>query len=288
MITGKTKLAGVVGWPVGHSLSPMIHNHWIAEAGVDAAYVPLPVKPDDFETAIRGLQAAGFVGVNVTIPHKEAAFRLCDEIDEAGAAIKAINTLFFEEDGRITGWNTDYFGFMRSATSAIVQCEHAVVLGAGGSARAILYGLAQCGTKRATILNRTKARAEALASEFSIVNMVCEAGDWEDFRVLSSAELIVNTTSLGMTGQPPLPVRAEDLPQGKAVVDIIYTPLKTPLLEAAEQRGCRIKNGLPMLIAQAHIGAAVWFGIGEGKDPDLLARLEQTLREQEGRSRPCC
>ena len=265
-----TRLAGVLGWPVGHSRSPRLHGHWLRQYRIDGAYVPLPVRPEDFADAVRLLPRMGFVGANVTVPHKEAAFRLSTTRDEAAERCGAVNTLIFDGD-RIEGRNTDVFGFMqnlrRYAPHWRADDGPAVMLGAGGAARAVAVGLAQAGVPELRIVNRTRARAEELAR---LVGGAAVAIDWQDLpRALASAALLVNTTSLGMTGQPKLEIDIAPLPNRATVTDIVYAPLETDLLDAARKRGLATVDGLGMLLYQAQPGFAAWFGV----TPDVTAEL---------------
>jgi len=256
--TGKAITAGVFGWPAGHSRSPQLHGHWLERYGIDGAYVPLPVPPDQFEAALRGVMAAGFAGANVTLPHKEAAFALCDERDASALRAGAVNTLVFR-DGRILGSNTDGFGFLESLRAAAPawRPEHgpAVLLGAGGAARAIVAALLDAGLPEVVVVNRTPERAEELARAIG--------GNIRATAVppLSTAALLVNTTSLGMAGQPPLEIDLSPLPLHAVVADAVYVPLETPLLRAARARGLAAVPGLGMLLHQARPGFALWFGV---------------------------
>lgn len=264
--TGKARIAGVFGWPAGHSRSPQLHNHWLERHGIDGAYVPLPVPPENFEAALRGVMAAGFVGANVTIPHKEAAFALCDDRDASALRAGAVNTLVFAE-GRILGSNTDGFGFMASlrAAAPLWRPEHgpAVLLGAGGAARAIVAALLDAGVPEVVVVNRTPERAEELAR--AIGGPIRAAAE----PPLATAALLVNTTSLGMAGQPPLDIDLSPLPAHAVVADAVYVPLETPLLRAARARGLAVMPGLGMLLHQARPGFKLWFGVDPVVDQAL-------------------
>jgi shikimate dehydrogenase len=268
ILTGKTKLAGVLGWPVAHSRSPRLHGLWLQRHGVDGAYLPLPVPPESFETAVRGLVALGFRGANVTIPHKEAAFALCDEVAPAARRMGAVNTLRFEA-GRILGSNTDGFGFLENLRAHVpgwrAEAGPAVLLGAGGAARAIAVALLEAGAPEVVLVNRTRARAEALAAAVGGAVTVAEAPP------LGRAALLVNTTSLGMAGQPPLELDLGPLPAGAVVADIVYVPRETALLRAAAARGLRVVPGLGMLLHQARPGFEAWFGVAPVVDAALEA-----------------
>jgi shikimate dehydrogenase len=269
-ITGAARLAGVMGWPVRHSRSPRLHGYWLAQHGVDGAYVPLAVEPAQFGAAVRGLLACGFRGVNVTIPHKEAAFALCDDLADSARRAGAVNTLRFE-DGRILGSNTDGYGFLESlaeqAPGFDPRSGPAVLLGAGGAARAIAAALLDAGCPRVTLVNRTRPRAEALAAALGGPVLVAEAPP------LAGAALLVNTTSLGMAGQPPLGIDLSPLPPAAVVADIVYVPLETPLLAAARARGLVAVDGLGMLLHQARPGFAAWFGVAPQVDAGLRAHV---------------
>jgi shikimate dehydrogenase len=270
LITGKARLAGVLGWPVAHSRSPRLHGFWLRRHGIDGAYLPLPVAPESFEAAVRGLLALGFRGANVTIPHKEAAFRLCDAVDAAARRVSAVNTLVFE-DGRILGSNTDGFGFLQSiaeqAPGWAATDGPCVLLGAGGAARAIGSALLDAGCPRLTLVNRNMARAEALASALGGPVAVAATPP------LAGAALLVNATSLGMVGQPSLEIDLSPLPGHAVVADAVYVPLQTPLLAAAQARGLRTVDGLGMLLHQARPGFAQWFGTM----PEVDAALREVI-----------
>jgi shikimate dehydrogenase len=266
MLSGKARLAGVLGWPVAHSRSPRLHGVWLERHAIDGAYVPLPVEPARFAAAVRSLADLGFRGANVTIPHKEAAFAVCDEVAPFARRAGAVNTLRFE-DGRILGENTDGFGFLESVREEVpgwqAAAGPAVVLGAGGAARAVAASLLEAGCPRVTLVNRTAARAEALAAAIGgAVEVAAEPP-------LEGAALLVNATSLGMAGQPPLALDLAPLPAASVVADIVYVPLETPLLAAARARGLRAVDGLGMLLHQARPGFEAWFGVAPLVDAAL-------------------
>jgi shikimate dehydrogenase len=263
-ITGKAMVAGVFGWPAGHSRSPQLHGHWLERHGIDGAYVPLPVPPEQFEVAVRGVMAAGFRGANVTIPHKEVAFALCDERDAFATRVGAVNTLVFE-GGRIIGSNTDGFGFMENlrAHAPAWRAGPAVLLGAGGAARAIAAALLDAGVPELVVVNRSAERAEALAE--ALGNRVSAAAE----PPLRNAALLVNTTSLGMAGQPPLEIDLSPLPAHAVVADAVYVPRETALLRAARARGLVAVPGLGMLLHQARPGFRLWFGVDPVVDQAL-------------------
>ncbi len=270
-LSGKARVAGVVGWPVSHSRSPRLHGYWIAEHGLDAAYVPLPVAPESLEVAVHGLAAAGFAGVNLTIPHKERALALCDEVDAVARRIGAVNLLVFS-GGAIRGSNTDAFGFMANLAATAPAWSAAapvLLLGAGGAARAVAVGLLDAGVSELRLCNRSRARAERLADE---LGGAIDVVPWEDrAAALAGAGLVVNSTSLGMTGQPPLDLPLDDLAAEATVCDLVYSPLETPLLAAARARGCTGVDGLGMLLHQARPCFAAWFG----PDPQVTEALRR-------------
>jgi shikimate dehydrogenase len=266
ILSGKARIAGITGWPVGHSRSPRLHGYWLERHGIDGAYVPLPIEPANFNAAIRGLMAAGFAGLNVTIPHKLAAFAICDTVDDFGRRIGAINTLVFE-NGRISGRNTDVWGFLSNlrANGVDPAAGPALILGAGGACRAIAAALLDLGV-RVTVANRTRSRAEGLAGELPGLTVI----DWDARNhALPDHALLVNTTSLGMAGQPPLELDLDRAAPGLTVNDIVYVPLETPLLAAARARGIPCVEGLGMLLHQAVPAFHAWFGIEPVVDDDM-------------------
>lgn len=256
-------LAGVFGWPAAHSLSPLLHSHWLEAAGIQGHYVPLECAPQDLHTVLPALLKTGFRGFNVTVPHKEAVFHLADHVTERARDIGAINTLWLEEDG-LHGDITDGDGFLQSIPDG-TDLSHCVMVGAGGAAKAIGYSLCQTQkVKTLTILNRTHARAQALASQlqgfFPNVSLRANTLDAAE-QPLANASLLINTTSLGMAGQPPLWLDLTPCPRSTVVYDIVYTPARTPLMELAHQRGLTHCNGLSMLINQGRPGFERWFGV---------------------------
>jgi len=266
ILTGKARLAGIIGWPIEHSRSPRLHGFWLERHRIDGAYVPLPVRPENFQVAVRGLVAAGFAGANVTAPHKLAAFDICDTIEASARRAGAVNTLVFA-DGHITGRNTDGLGFVANLRAHGVEpaAGPALVLGAGGAARAVVAALQDTGAQ-VTLANRTRAHAEALARDLPGLAVI----DWsERSEALSGRALLVNTTSLGMAGNPPLEIDLQRAPADLAVADIVYAPLETKLLAAARARGLRPVEGLGMLLHQAVTGFAGWFGVTPQVDDDL-------------------
>jgi shikimate dehydrogenase len=269
ILTGKARLAGITGWPVAHSRSPRLHGFWLERYGIDGAYVPLPIEPQHFPAAITGLMRAGFAGANCTIPHKVAAFEVCGTVEESARRAGAVNTLVFR-DGRIIGSNTDGWGFLENLRAHGVNpaAQPALILGAGGSARAIGAVLLDLGV-RVTLANRTRANGERLARELPGLQVV----DWHQREdALADHGLLVNTTSQGMTGYPPLDISLDRAPPGLTVADIVYVPLETPLLAAARARGLRCVEGLGMLLYQAIPGFRAWFGAEPVVD-DALRRF---------------
>lgn len=271
MISGAAKLAGVMGWPISHSKSPILHGYWLDHYHVDGAYIPMAVSPDSLGQAVDGLRALGFKGSNVTVPHKQAIMSYCDIIADDARMIGAVNTLVLDADGHITGSNTDHAGFIDnlrlSDPSWDPKSGTAVVLGAGGAARAVLYGLIRAGAPKIRVANRTLDRARALAEDFAPHVEVVAFSDTAE--ALADCALLVNTTSLGMTGQPPLDLRLDALPKSALVTDIVYAPLVTPLLAEAMKRGNRTVDGLGMLLHQAVPGFEAWFGVRPAVTQDL-------------------
>lgn len=269
-ISGTTQLAGVIGWPVAHSRSPLLHNHWLRQNRLDGAYVPLPVRPGVLADAVRGLRAAGFRGCNVTLPHKEAALHLCDDLDDAARAAGACNTLVFEGDA-IRGSATDGPGFVASLGDAGVDpaAGPVLLLGAGGAARCIAHSLSVAGAP-VLIAGRDPARAEALAAAVPGARAVRWAARTD---ALASAALLVNATSGGMDGRPPLEMPLDCGGRRLAVADIVYAPLDTGLLREARARGLRTVDGLGMLLHQARPGFAAWFGVWPAADAAARAAL---------------
>tara|TARA_R110002072_G_scaffold33205_8_gene100564 strand:+ start:1223 stop:2086 length:864 start_codon:yes stop_codon:yes gene_type:complete len=259
--TGAAIVAGVCGWPIRHSRSPRIHNYWLRQYGIDGVYVPFAMPPETAKDAIRMLPALGIRGMNVTVPHKEIAYSAMDEVDRLAERLKAVNTIVVR-DGKLYGANTDAFGFLESLKEAKpdwrANAGPAVVLGAGGAARAIVAGLQDAGTPEIRIANRTPERAAAICEEFG---QPVKPVPWaQRADALADAALLVNTTSLGMEGHPALEVDLDRLPAESVVYDIVYVPLETPLLAAARARGNPAIDGLGMLLHQARPGFREWFG----------------------------
>ena len=272
----KTRAACLIGWPAAHSRSPLIHRYWLRQLGIEGGYVIEAVPPDEFQDFVFRLSHRGFVGANVTLPHKEHALALSTP-DERARAVGAANTLWFS-DGELRSTNTDVEGFINNLDARAPGwngCEDALVLGAGGAARAVMFGLLDRGIKRVHLANRTVQRARALADQFgaSVLPVAWEAiGD-----LLPRAGLLVNTTSLGMKGQPALELDVTRLPPGAAVADLVYVPLDTPLLAASRARGLKTADGLGMLLHQAVRGFELWFGSRPEVTPELRALVEADL-----------
>ncbi|MDD7971863.1 shikimate dehydrogenase [Roseinatronobacter alkalisoli] len=258
----KIPLAGVIGCPIGHSKSPLVHGSWLREYGLRGHYVPLHVDPADLETVLRTMPRMGFVGANVTIPHKEHVLTLADDVSPVAARIGAANTLTFGADGHIHADNTDGYGFLANLRQAAPDWQPsaapALVLGAGGAARAVIVALLDAGVPEVRLCNRTRARAEGLAQEFGPQVTVC---DWADrAQGLDDLGLLVNTSALGMAGNPALDMPLDGLSPAALVTDIVYTPLMTDLLIRAQARGNPVVDGLGMLLHQAVPGFERWFG----------------------------
>lgn len=272
--------AFVVGHPIAHSRSPMIHGHWLREHGIAGSYERIDVAPSDFAAFLRGFAARGFAGGNVTIPHKEAAYRLVDHLTDRARRLGAVNTLWLE-DGRLHGDNTDVTGFVANLDQVLGQgweraAAPALVVGAGGAARAVVAGLLDRGLGRVWVANRTEGRtADIVALDPSRVRAL----PWGDLQGrLAGAGLLVNTTSLGMVGQPALDLDLVPLRPDAVVADIVYVPLETPLLAAARARGLRVVDGLGMLLHQAVPGFRRWFGVDPAVTAALRAPIEADIR----------
>ena len=272
MITGKARLAGVMGWPVGHSRSPRLHGWWLREYAIDGVYVPLAVRPERVVEAVRALPLLGFAGCNLTVPHKELVLPAIDAIDPLARRIGAVNTVVVRPDGSLEGSNTDAFGFIESLRETLpmwrADAGPAVIVGAGGAARAIVVALQDAGAREIRVTNRTRARAETFAADLGGLMVV----DW-DARAdaLHGAALLVNTTTQGMAGEPSLDLDLAQLPARAVVSDIVYVPLETPLLAAARARGNPTVDGLGMLLHQARPGFERWFGRAPAVSPALRA-----------------
>lgn len=264
-----TLRAGVIGWPIEQSKSPIIHAYWLDKFGIEGIYEKIALSPDGFQEGILDLISKGYRGANVTIPHKEAAFQICDTVSERALKIGAVNTLVFE-DGKVTGDNTDGYGFLENIRSSLenwnTETGPAFVIGAGGAARGILWALEEAGYKDIRIWNRTVAKAEALAEVFSETTTPV-SGDLSD--AINGAAFLVNTSSLGMVGQPQLEINLTGLHPDAVVTDIVYNPLETDLLRQANSKGFETVDGLGMLLHQATPGFEKWFGQKPEVTPEL-------------------
>jgi shikimate dehydrogenase len=273
------KAACVIGWPVEHSRSPAIHRFWLKRYGIDGAYEKEAVAPEELAAFLGSLKARGYAGANVTLPHKEEALRLAAFADEAARAIGAANTLWLDGEGTLHASNSDAYGFTTNLSAEAPQWNKGrrpvLVLGAGGAARAILHGLIARGASRILLANRTRDRAETLADAFGpTVDVI----DWKDRnRTLAGCGLLVNATSLGMTGKGRLDINLEALPSDAVVADIVYSPLETELHAAARARGNRVVDGLGMLLHQAVPGFERWFGVRPEVTAELKAHVAATL-----------
>jgi shikimate dehydrogenase len=281
-ITGKTRLAGILGWPVAHSRSPALHNFWLDEVGIDGAYVPLPVHPDQLAQALRALPVLGFRGCNLTIPHKQMALSIVDRVEPLARRIGAMNTVIVAADGSLEGRNTDVFGFCENLRDSAADCDPAagpaVVLGAGGAARAVVAALIEAGVPQIRLVNRTLARAEQVAADLEVRPGLISTHPWSARDcVLEDCGLLVNTTSLGMAGEPTLAIDLARLPPHAVVVDIVYVPIETALLAAARRRGHRVVDGLGMLLHQGRPGFEAWFGTPVKVTRELRAAVLTTL-----------
>lgn len=263
MTQTKIPLAGVIGHPIAHSRSPILHRHWLRRFGLPGFYIPMDVEGDDLETVLRALPKAGFVGVNITVPHKERVMEIADLVTDRAILIGAANMLIFRPDGKIHADNTDGYGFLENlrsgAPSWSPDAGPVALLGAGGAARAVVASLLDAGVKEIMVANRTRLRAERLQDDFGrrlrVVDWV-QAGN-----MIDQAALVVNSTSLGMTGKAALRVPLDGLHAGQVVTDLVYAPLRTDLLAAAEAAGCHTVDGLGMLLHQAVPAFERWFGI---------------------------
>ena len=278
-MNARLRAACVVGWPIAHSRSPLIHNYWLKRYGIAGEYRREAVPPQEFAAFVHSLAARGYVGANVTVPHKEAALALTRPDDRA-QAVGAANTLWLDGD-ILRSTNTDVEGFLDNLDANAPQWDrglaNAVVLGAGGAAHAVVHGLIGRGVGRIIIVNRTRSRAEVLRERFGSRVHVAE---WGDAAVLADAGLLVNATTLGMAGQPELPIDVKRLPGHAVVADLVYVPLRTPLLRAAREHGLRAADGLGMLLHQAVRGFALWFG----KTPEVAAELRALVEADLGSS----
>lgn len=268
-------LAGVIGWPIAHSRSPQLHGHWLRRYGIKGWYVPLPVSPKDFDSALRALPKMGFVGANVTIPHKARALELADQATPMARALRAANTLTFDADGGIHADNTDGFGFIENLRGAKPDWDAAtsptVVFGAGGASRAVIAALLEAGVPKLRLTNRTREKAEALRDD---IDPRIEVIDWADAEgAAEGASLLVNATSMGMEGGPPLRLSLSGIGHDALATDLVYAPLDTPFLKLARGQGAVTVDGLGMLLHQARPGFRAWFG----REPEVDEELRRAV-----------
>ena len=272
-------IAGVMGWPVAHSRSPLIHNYWLARYGIAGRYLLFAVPPEKLEAAVRGIAALGLRGCNVTTPHKQAIFPFLDRVDDLARQIAAVNTVVVESDGSLTGFNNDGNGFIQSLRDADPAWRPdsgpIAVLGAGGAARALVASLAAQGATEIRLLNRTLEKAQAIAAAVGpVVNVL----RWDQrAEALEGVRLLANATSLGSVGKPPVDIALDRLPAGALVGDLIYVPPETPLLASARERGNLTVNGLGLLLNQARPAFNAWFGVMPEVTPELRQAIANTF-----------
>lgn len=283
-MTGNNKagLAGVIGWPIEHSLSPRLHGYWLNRYKIDGAYIALPVRPADLVETLRILPRIGFRGVNITVPHKEAALEAMDEVEPLARTIGAVNTVIVRADGTLLGRNTDAFGFLENLREGAPHWhaphKPALVIGAGGAARAICVALLDAGVPEIYLVNRTAQRAKELAEKLGEEVIAVR---WDDHgAAMARASLVVNATTLGMKGEPEIILDLSKLPRSAIVTDIVYNPLETPLLAAAKKRGNAVVDGLGMLIYQARPGFEAWFGTAPEPTTELREYLIAALKRR--------
>ena len=270
---------GVMGWPVMHSRSPMMHNYWLDQQGMVGSYVPLAIKPGELKAALRALHPLGFSGCNLTIPHKLDAMEIVDEVADVAKKIGAISCVVVGEDGSLFGTNNDWLGFLGNLKHEQpgwrADLGPIAVIGAGGGSRAVCYGLLDEGASEIRLVNRTREKAEAIAED---IGGPIQVLPWEERHdALDGVATVVNVTSQGMVGQPPLDLRLDQLPKSALATDIIYTPLETPFLAAARARGNATVNGLGMLIHQGPAAWKLWFDITPTVTDELRQRMERSI-----------
>ena len=272
-------IAGLLGWPVAHSRSPVIHNHWLAQFGIPGRYVLFPVPPEKLEAAVRGIQVLGLRGCNVTTPHKQAIFPLLDRVDELARRIGAVQTVVVEKDGSLTGFNNDGNGFIQSLKDAKPDWRPdsgpILVLGAGGASRAVVASLAAQGAKEIRLANRTQDKAQEIADAVGSAVKVVPWDQRED--ALDGVAMVANATSAGSAGKPPLDIALDRLPPHAIAGDLIYVPPETPFLAAARARGNVTVNGLGLLLNQARPAFNAWFGVMPQITPELLQAIAKTF-----------
>lgn len=268
-------MTGIIGWPVNHSISPRLHNYWLGKNDINGVYIPLPVTPRELQAALKGLAALGVRGVNLTIPHKEAAMDHLDIVDHTARRIGAVNTIVVRENHDLEGRNTDSHGFLENLRASALDWQPsagpALILGAGGAARAIAFALCDAGVPEIRLVNRTIARAEQLAES---VGVGCKVAKLSEINMaVEDVTLFVNATSLGMEGQGDTEVSLENLPTSAVVNDIVYKPLRTSLLRQAQNRGNKVVDGLGMLLHQARYSFEIWFGV----KPEITTELRRLI-----------
>lgn len=276
--------AGIIGWPVSHSRSPLLHGYWLRKYGLAGSYERIPIAPENFERDFRALAGQGFAGANVTIPHKQSAMRCCDSLDPVATRLGAVNTVRIV-NGRFEGSNTDAYGFMENLHDGAPDWRAgqgpAIIIGAGGAARAVIMALGDACVPEIRLFNRTRARADQLVSD---LGGPVRTYDWDRLSgSLADCALLVNCSSLGMAGQPALEISLQALPRTAYVYDLVYTPLQTPLLAAAAARGNPTIDGLGMLLHQARPGFAAWFGRMPEVDAGLRDLLKADIENAEGK-----
>ena len=280
MLTGGAILAGVIGWPIAHSRSPRLHGFWLERYRIDGVYIPMAVPAAAVERAVRALPLLGFRGFNVTAPHKETLLGICDRLDETAGRVGAVNTVVIDADGRLHGSNTDAYGFMENVADQQpahdITAGPALLIGAGGAARAVAVALLDAGVPGLRIVNRSLDRAEKLGLDLDDRRVsVADRDDWPGR--LGGVATLVNTTSLGMRGAPPLAIDLSALDPAALVSDIVYTPLETELLGQARARGNPTVDGIGMLLHQARAGFRQWFGVDPTIDRALRDHVSTGL-----------